>query len=296
MTYTIVARDPATGQFGVAVQTCNLAVGAWVPWAEGGVGAVATQARAERTYGTLGLDLMRGGKSAPAALTSLLASDEHAAVRQVAMIDTHGEIAIHTGERCFPMAGSTTGDGFCTLANMMAQDTVWDAMAQAYAAAEGDFASRLMAALHAAQAEGGDMRGKQTAALLIVDSQRSAIPLINLRVDYDPDPLTKLDAMLHRNRAFMAEYTVSDLVAAGKPDEARAALDLMKQHAPDEGYLMYLRALHLAAELDDWDTAIPELRALFERDPVWRDYLAREATVDNFGIPGLGKRLLEALK
>lgn len=295
MTYTIVARDVASGQFGVAVQTCNLGVGAWVPWAEGGVGVVATQARAERSYGTLGLDLMRGGKTAKQALNSLLASDSDSAVRQVAMIDAQGEIAVHTGERCFPMAGSRRGESFCTLANMMARDTVWDAMAQAYQSAQSDFASRLMAALHAAQAEGGDMRGKQTAAILIVDSKLSKIPLLDLRVDYDTDPLTKLDAMLHRYQAFTAEYKVSDLIQAGHIDEARAQLDLMQRNAPDEGYLVYLRALHLAGELDEWDEAIQVLRQLFERAPLWREYLRREATVDNFGIPGLGKKLLEVV-
>lgn len=296
MTYTIVARDPASGQFGVAVQTCNLAVGAWVPWAEGGVGVVATQARAERSYGTLGLDLMRGGKTAKAALKSLLASDADAAVRQVAMIDAQGEIAVHTGDHCFPMAGSTAGEDFCTLANMMARDTVWDAMARAYQSATGDFASRLMAALYAAQREGGDMRGQQTAAIRIVDSAPNRIPLLDLRVDYDPDPLTRLDAMIHRNRAFMAEYRVSPLIQAGKVDEARAQLDLMAQYAPDEGYLVYLQALHLAGELDAWEEAINILQGLFARVPLWRDYLEREAISDNFGIPGLGRRLLEALK
>ena len=296
MTYTIVARDQETGQFGVAVQTCNLGVGAWVPWAEGGVGVVATQALAERSYGTLGLDLMRGGKTAKQTLKSLLASDSEAAVRQVAMIDAQGEIAVHTGERCFPMAGSRPGDNFCTLANMMARNTVWDAMAEAYQAAQGDFAARLMAALHAAQAEGGDMRGKQTAAILIVDSEPSKIPLIDLRVDYDPEPLIKLDEMVNRYRAFTAEYKVSELVQAGNLDEAYAQLDLMEHYAPDEGYLIYLRALHLAGELDEWDKAISILQQLFKHEPLWHEYLEREASVDNFGVPGLGKRLLEAFK
>ena len=167
MTYSIVAQDPDTGQLGVAVQTFNLAVGTWVPWAEAGVGAVATQALAERSYGTLGLDLIRGGKTAGHALRALLAVDSKRDFRQVSIIDYQGHIATYTGNRCFPEAGSHVGETFCTQANMMAHDTVWDAMAGAYQSPDGDFGDRLLAALDAAQAEGGDMRGKQTAALLI---------------------------------------------------------------------------------------------------------------------------------
>lgn len=295
MTYTIVAHDPQTGHFGVAVQTFNLAVGSWVPWAEGGVGVVATQALAERSYGTLGLDLMRGGKTAPEALAALLAVDSNPEARQVAMIDHRGHIAVHTGTRCFPEAGSYIGRDFCTLANMMAKNTVWDAMADAYQSTEGDFAERLVAALHAAQAQGGDMRGKQTAALLIVDKERNAIPIIHLRVDRHPDPLKKLDELLHFHRAYMAEYAVSGLVAANKIDEARAKLDFIRDATPDEAYLQYLRALHIAGELDEWDEAVSILRDLFAKIPLWRDYLEREAQSDNFGIPQLGQKLLDKL-
>ncbi len=295
MTYTIVARDPATGQMGVAVQTFNLAVGAWVPWAMGGVGAVGTQARALRTYGTHGLGLMAGGMRAPDALTALLAADALRDVRQVGMVDRHGEVAVHTGGRCFPEAGSRVGEGYCTLANMMLKNTVWDAMAHAYEASTGEFGERLLAALRAAQAEGGDMRGKQTAALLIVDAERKPIPLVHLRVDYDPDPVEKLAHIYHLNRAYEAEYRVSGLMEGRKPDEARQLLNFMQDAAPDEPYLVYLRALHLAAEFDAMDEAVASLRALIAEKPIWRDYLEREAAVDNFGVPGLGYRILQAL-
>ena len=295
MTYSIIARDTLTGHMGVAVQTFNMATGTWVPWAEGGVGAVATQAHAERSYGHLGLDLIRGGKTAHEALTALLAIDPNREFRQVSMIDYKGNISTHTGNRCFPEAGSFVGESFCTQANMMAFNTVWGAMADAYRAADGDLADRLLAALDAAEAEGGDMRGKQTAALLVVDSERTPIPLIDLRVDHHPEPLLELRRLLGLHRAYMAEYSVADLVEAGEAETAYQMLTQIGAWAPNEPYLQYLRAMHLAGRLDRWDEAVGILRSLIQVSPVWAEYLRREATVDNFGCPGLGARLLEAL-
>jgi len=295
MTYSIVARDTETGHLGVAVQTFNLAVGTWVPWAEGGVGAVATQALAERSYGPLGLSLIRGGKTAHEALAGLLATDTRHDFRQVSMIDHLGNIATHTGERCFPEAGSFVGDFFCTQANMMSRNTVWAAMADAYQVAEGDLAERLLAALDAAQAEGGDIRGQQTAALLVVDSTWTPIPLIDLRVEHDPEPLAQLRRLLRLHRAYMAEYSLSDIVEAGDVETAYNMLTRIGEWAPDEPYLQYLRAMHLAGRLDRWDEALTILRPLIQTSPVWGEYLRREASVDNFGCPGLGARLVDLL-
>jgi uncharacterized Ntn-hydrolase superfamily protein len=295
VTYSIVARDTETGHLGVAVQTFNLAVGTWVPWAEGGVGAVATQALAERSYGPLGLGLIRGGKTAPEALSSLLATDSKRDFRQVSMIDHHGNIGTHTGKRCFPEAGSFIGDSFCTQANMMARNTVWDAMADAYRAAKGDLGERLLAALDAAQGEGGDIRGKQTAALLVVDGKWTPIPLIDLRVEHDPKPLAELRRLLRLHRAYMAEYKLADVVEAGDVGTAHDMLTQIGEWAPDEPYLQYLRAMHLAGRLDRWDEALAILRPLVQTAPVWAEYLRREAIVENFGCPGLGTRLLDLL-
>lgn len=280
---------------GVAVQTFNLAVGTWVPWAEGGVGAVATQALAERSYGTLGLDLIRGGKTAGEALTALLEVDPKREFRQVSIIDHQGDIATHTGARCFPEAGSFVGDTFCAQANMMARDTVWEAMAGAYETAGGTLAHRLLAALDAAQAEGGDMRGKQTVAMLVVDRERTPIPLVDLRVDHDPSPVQELSRLLRLHRAYMAEYAIPDYVEAGDTETAYKMLGQIGELAPDEPYLQYLRAMHLAGWLDRWDEALAILQPLIEESPVWGEYLQREAQVDNFGCPGLGTRLLDAL-
>lgn len=295
MTYSIVARDRATGHLGVAVQTCNLAVGNWVPWAQAGVGAVATQSHADRSYGTLGLALMAGGKDATAALSALRAADEGREFRQVAMIDHHGQVAVFTGSRCLAQAGHRTGDGFSVQANMMASDTVWDAMADAYTAGSGDLAERLLAALHAAQAAGGDMRGQQTAALLVVDSQRSPYPLVDLRVDRAERPLDELDQLLRLHRAYAAEYTIPDLADAGLYDEALHRLAQIAEWAPEQEYLHFLRAYHLAGRLDRWAEALEIMQGLTTANPVWIDYLRREGEANTFDQPGLAARFLQAL-
>ncbi|MAT99219.1 MAG: Zn-dependent protease [Anaerolineaceae bacterium] len=296
MTYSIIARDPETGQFGVAVQTFNLAVGTWVPWAVGGVGVVATQAVAERRYGTSGLDLMRGGYTSVQTLNALLAADPKRAYRQVSMIDSAGNIATHTGEACLPEAGSFVGDTFCTQANMMLRDTVWPAMAAAYEAAEGDLADRLLAALDAAQAEGGDMRGQQTAALLIVDNKPSPIPLIDLRVDHDPNPLVQLRRLLRLHRAYTLEYKIVDLAENGETEPIYDLVQQVMELAPHEPYLHYLCALHLERDLGLREEATAVLQSLIQTDPRWRAYLERELKAGQTSPwPELDPQLLKAL-
>jgi uncharacterized Ntn-hydrolase superfamily protein len=228
-------------------------------------------------------------------LTALLAVDPQREFRQVSIIDHYGNIATHTGARCFPEAGIFVGESFSTQANMMARNTVWRAMAVAYQSAEGDLAQRLLAALDAAQAEGGDIRGKQTAVLLVVGPERTPIPLVDLRVDHDPDPLGELRRLLRLHRAYMAEYAIPDYAEAGCTETAYHVIKQIGEWAPEEPYLQYLCALHLAGHLDRWDEALEMLRALIGASPVWGEYLQREATVDNFGCPGLGSRLLDAL-
>ncbi|MDX1416698.1 MAG: DUF1028 domain-containing protein [Candidatus Promineifilaceae bacterium] len=296
MTYSIIARDAATGQFGVAVQTCNLAVGTWVPWAAAGVGAVATQATAERSYGTSGLDLMRGGYSAASALQALLAADAERELRQVSMIDSKGNIATHTGSCCIPEAGSFVGDTFCTQANMMANDTVWHAMADGYQAAEGTLAGRLLAALDAAQAAGGDLRGKQTAALLVVGERPSAIPLVDLRVDHSPQPLVELRGLLRLHKAYTLEYKIVDLAAAGTLDHIYDLIAQVGELAPDEPYLQCLRALHLERDLGLREEALAVLLPLITEWPQWRTYLEREMLSSQAaGCPALDDRFLRDL-
>ncbi len=193
-TYSIVARDPDTGQLGVAVQSHYFAV-FLVAWAEAGVGAVATQAFGDPAYGKLGLDMMRARKSAPDALAGLLAADPMKGVRQVAMVDANGQVAAHTGSITIPEAGHIAGEGFSVQANMMLKNTVWPAMAEAYRTASGELVDRLLTALDAAEAEGGDIRGRQSAAILIVEPESSGRPWIDrifdLRVDDAPEPLRR---------------------------------------------------------------------------------------------------------
>ena len=202
MTYSIVARDSETGELGVAVQSRAFSVGPTVPWVEPGVGAVATQAQSERSYGPLGLALLRGGKTAQEALSGLVAADGDSAVRQVAIVAADGAVAVHTGDECMADAGHATGDGFSAQANMC-RGLVWEAMADAYASARGPLVDRLLAALDAAEAAGGDFRGRQSAALLVrPGSGRPWESVSDLRVEDHADPLGELRRLARMAQAY----------------------------------------------------------------------------------------------
>jgi uncharacterized Ntn-hydrolase superfamily protein len=182
-TYSIVARDPATGEFGIAVQSHWFSVGSVVAWAEAGVGAVATQSFTEISYGPLGLGAMRDGATAAQALATLVAADPHPEVRQVAFVDVQGRTAVHTGAGCIPGAGHRGGEGYSVQANLMLVDDVPEAMARAFENATGPLAERMLAALEAAQAAGGDIRGKQSAAILVVAARASEQPWEDRQID-----------------------------------------------------------------------------------------------------------------
>jgi uncharacterized Ntn-hydrolase superfamily protein len=205
-TYSIVARDAVTGELGVAVQSHYFCVGAIVTWAEAGIGVVATQAMVDPAYGPRGLELMRAGENAPAALAKLIAADSARDIRQVAMVDNEGRAAAHTGSSTIPEAGHIVGDSFCVQANMMFRNTVWAAMAEAYNSTRGELVDRLLAALDAAEAQGGDIRGRQSAALLIVPAKSSGRPwsdkVFDLRVDDAREPLAELRRLVRVSRAY----------------------------------------------------------------------------------------------
>ncbi|HEX2271569.1 MAG TPA: DUF1028 domain-containing protein, partial [Pyrinomonadaceae bacterium] len=205
-TYSIVARDPNTGELGVAVQSHWFSVGPIVAWAEAGVGAVATQSFVDPSYGKNGLDLMRSGKSAPDTLKELLAKDEAREVRQVAMIDAQGRVDAFTGKNDIQAAGHIVGQNFSVQANLMLNDKVWPAMARAFESAKGDLAERMLAALDAAQAAGGDIRGKQSAALIVVTGKPTGQAwkdrTFDLRVDDSPEPLRELRRLVRLQRAY----------------------------------------------------------------------------------------------
>ena len=280
-TYSIVARDPATGQLGVAVQSHWFSVGSVVPWAKAGVGAVATQSFTDPRYGPLGLQLMAHGRSASEALTALATTDEGRAVRQVAMVDANGQVGVHTGERAIEAAGHRTGDGYAVQANLMEKETVWDAMAEAYEAGEGDLASRLMAALEAAQAEGGDIRGKQSAALLVVRGESTDSPwddrLFDLRVEDHPEPVAELKRLVRLQRAYQnlnegdGHVTAGDIEAA--MESYRTAMDLVPDEATN-GEAPFWVGITLASE-GRTEEAVSFLRRAYAQDERWAELVSR---------------------
>ena len=205
-TYSIVARDPDTGEMGVAVQSHWFSVGPLVAWAEAGVGAVATQSMVDPRYGLRGLELMRSGLSAMQVLETLVSEDPSPNIRQVAMIDAGGLVVAHTGENCIAEAGHEVGKGYSVQANLMARPTVPGAMARAFENAEGPLAERMLAALYAAEEEGGDIRGRQSAAIVVVRAEPSGQPwndrLVDLRVEDHPDPVNELRRLLNIHRGY----------------------------------------------------------------------------------------------
>jgi uncharacterized Ntn-hydrolase superfamily protein len=274
-TYSIVARDRRTGELGVAVQSHWFAVGAIVPWVRAGVGAVATQSIAEPAYGPHALDALAAGARARGALDGLLADDAQARFRQVAVVDAHGDVAVHTGAGCVAHAGDERGAGFTAQANMMASAAVWPAMARAFEAAVGPLARRLLAALHAAQAEGGDIRGRQSAALLVAPAEGEPWRrTVDLRVDDDPEPLAELDRLLDLADAYDLATQGDELVGQGRHDEAGERYARAAQLAPDNHELLFWAGL-AAAQAGDLPTALERVRRAIALEPGWRELLDR---------------------
>lgn len=279
-TYSIVARDPSTGEMGVAVQSHWFSVGPIVPWAEAGVGAVATQSLVDPAYGPLGLELMRLGRSAPDALTSILAGDGGREVRQVAMIDASGKVAAHTGAKCIQPAGQVV-DGeaqFSVQANLMANDRVWQAMAKAYREAKGDLADRIIAALEAAENEGGDIRGRQSAAILIVAAHPSGKPWVDrrfdLRVEDHPDPVKELRRLVQLQRAYLHMNAGDAAVEKGDHAAAAKEFESARRLAPHIVEIPFWQAVTMvnAGKLDE---ALPIFKEVFAREPVWAELIPR---------------------
>ena len=280
-TYSIVARDSATGQLGVAVQSHWFSVGPIVPWAEAGVGAIATQSFVEPSYGPLGLQLLRAGRTAEETLRGLVAADPHPEVRQVAVVDAAGRVAAHTGKLAIEAAGQVTGNGFSVQANMMLRPTVPAAMARAYQASTGDLAERLLAALEAAQAEGGDIRGSQSAAIIIVTGQPTgrswADRLIDLRIEDHPRPVAELRRLVHLARAYQHMNAGDEAVTRGDVAAALREYAAAETMVPDEqtnGEMVFWHAVMLvnAGRVDE---SLPLFRRAYAQDENWRELVRR---------------------
>ncbi len=277
-TYSIVARDPKTGDIGVAVQSHWFAVGPLVPWAEAGVGAVATQSFVDPSYGKLGLDLMRAGRSGPDALKGLLAADENREVRQVAILDASGKVAAHTGSKCIPSAGHHVGEGYSVQANLMLNDTVWPAMSKAFESSQGDLAERLLIALEAAQRAGGDIRGKQSAALIVVSGKATGKPwqdrLYDLRVDDNSEPVAELRRLVKLQRAYNL-MNEGDLAVERKDHEAALkAYAGAEALVPGNAEMIYWHAVALV-NLKRVDESVPLFAKIFTMDPNWKELTPR---------------------
>jgi uncharacterized Ntn-hydrolase superfamily protein len=278
MTYSIVARDAETGRFGVAVQTCWPFVGAGVPWVESGVGAVATQSYTEVAHGPNGLERLREGRPAPNVLAALLGADAERDVRQVGIVDATGRAAAWTGARCVPAAGHATADGVAVAANMMERPTVWPAMLETYLAARGAFEDRLLAALRAGEGEGGDIRGRQSAALLVsgAPDQPAWRRSTDLRVDDHPEPLDELERLLGLGRAYDLLDVAEARGASGDLAGAAAASAESGRLAPGDGQVAVRRAVGMAAAgLDEPARAL--LAAATATNPRWPEFLRRFA-------------------
>lgn len=277
-TFSIVARDPLTGEMGVAVQSHWFSVGSLVTWGEAGVGVIATQSMVDPSYGPLGLEMMRAGRSATQTLAGLLAADSGSELRQVAMVDKNANVAVHTGSRCIQDAGHETGEGFSAQANMMASPAVWPALAKAFRHAPGNLAERLLAALEAGQAAGGDIRGMQSAAILIVSTSSTGQSWtdrrIDLRVEDHPAPIAELRRLVRLHDAYELMNAGDERLGEGNVEAALDAYQGAAALAPEILELPFWQAVTLT-ELGRAEEALSIFKNIFAEQPAWRTLLLR---------------------
>ncbi len=275
MTYSIVARDPATGELGVAVQSHWFSVGPIVPWARPGVGAVATQANVAVAYGPRALDALARGEAPADALARLVAEDPQGASRQVAIVDADGAAAAHTGAACMRFAGDIQGDGVSCQANIMTSAAVWPAMLETFTDASGTLTERLLAALFAAEGAGGDLRGRQSAAILVVPAAGEPWETVtSLRVEDHPEPLVELERLVRLGEAYRLAGQGDECLAAERFDNAGRFFLRAVAVAPESDELRFWAGLG-AAQIGDMDTALSHVRAAIAVNPGWRELLAR---------------------
>ncbi len=282
-TFSIIARDPVTGEMGAAVQSHWFSVGSLVIWGEAGVGVVATQSFVDPSYGPLGLALMKAGRSAEQSLEALKRADQHPEVRQVAMMDAGGKVAAHTGDKCIPAAGHITGENFSVQANLMLNEKVWPEMARAFRAGPGDLADKMLAALDAAQAAGGDIRGRQSAAILIVKGKSSGRPwqdrVVDLRVEDHEEPLKELRRLVLLHRAYDHMNQGDLAVEAGDAQAALREYGGAESMFPDNLEMKFWHAVALV-NMGRMEESLPLFGAIFAKDKNWATLLPRLPKVD----------------
>lgn len=277
-TYSIVAYDEDTGQLGVAVQSHWFSVGSLVPWVKAGVGAVATQSFVKVEYGPNGLKLMEKGFSADDALKLLVEDDENSAVRQVGMVDTKGNAVAHTGDKCIQHAGHIVGKNYTVQANMMASATVPTAMINAYETTKGELVDRLMAALEAAQKEGGDIRGKQSAAIIVTTGEPTGIDwkdkLFDLRIEDHPEPIKEMKRLIRISRAYQHANAGDLFIEMGEIDKALEEYNLAAKYYPENPELPFWTAVSLAS-VDRVEESLPIFKEVFKKAPDLRELVPR---------------------
>jgi uncharacterized Ntn-hydrolase superfamily protein len=277
-TFSVVARDPRDGALGVAVASRHFDIGSRVSWAEAGVGAVATQAFIDPGYGPRALSRMSKGEGAADTLASLLAEDEQREIRQVAIVDAAGRTAAHTGALAVPHAEHRGGNGVSIQGNMLAREGVCEAMEAAFAGATGELAERMVVALEAGEQAGGDLRGKQSASLLVVREVSSEEPwrnvVVDLRVEDDAAPLTELRRLWRMQRAKSALDRAEAALGAGRLDEARAAFEEGLELSGREDEQLFWGGLAMS-RVGDEQTAVSLLQEAIAKNPSWRTMLER---------------------
>lgn len=295
MTYSIVAYHPESKQLGVAVQTHQPSVGAVVPWVRAGVGAIATQSLTNIGFGPLGLELLAGGNSAEKTLAALIASDSAADQRQVSVIDREGKAATHTGKKCIPFAADRVGENYSVQANMMLTEIVPDAMAQAFEETEGALMHRMMAALEAAEAEGGDIRGSQSAAMLIYTSEDKPHwenRIADLRVDENADPIAELRRLVDLRRADLLSRTGLKQAEDGDMAGAVKTLAEARKMSSDPSEMIFWQALTLADNHEMINEARTLLKPLFAEEPQWKELIPRLVPAGILDHPEIVEKLL----
>lgn len=287
MTYSILARDPVTGDIGVAMQTYWFDVASHAMWATAGVGAVATQATANPSYGHNGLELMRDGMDPEEALAHLQHQDAGRDHRQVAFISADGRIAAHTGVECMAHAGWAAAEGVVAQGNMLRSDGTWTAMLEAYEAAEGSLARRLLAGLRGAQAQGGEARGMMFASIRVVRGTRPQEmwtgTVLDLRVEHSTDPLTEMARLLNLQEAYVRLEYGFEVMSDGDLASALENLQSARELAPEDGNITYALSLCLALR-GETAAAVREMQQLVTREPGWCQILAAESPI-TLGLP-----------